>query len=1087
MNKIYILLVALVSTFVLNAQVFESFSFNGALNANGWTTHSGATPGQFQTLNSASDCQNSLYYSGLEISSGNRITYVAGNTEDVNKAITGISGTGYYSFLLNVSNTTGLSATGDYFTGFGATSGASVTVFAPRVFIKAGVTPNTFQLGIQNTTGGTPNATYSGEYSIGTTVFVVVKLTASTAPIQASIYVNAVPGAPEPTATVTNSSGTNAFANFTSIFLRQGGTATSGTGNLQMDEIRVGSTWASVTPACAQILSWYPDADGDSFGGASPSIQSCCQPTGYVSNNTDCDDSNAALNPNAVWYADTDGDGFGDINSTQNSCTQPQGYVTNSTDCNDNNSQVNALSTFYLDADNDGFGNPNTSIQNCGQPNGYVSNNTDCDDSNASLNPNQSEIADNVDNDCDGLTDEGFTVLTWYLDNDQDGFGGIDSLLSILSPGSNYTLTGGDCNDSLISVNPNAQEICDNLDNNCDGLIDNGLTFTTYYADNDSDNYGDATDSIVACSPPTGYVLNNTDCNDANPAINPGATDIPLNGIDEDCNGVDAPLLPVNLGMYLFTGTVDCTTQDNAASNTNTDLTFSIFNGVGTNCSAAGGVFNRSGWNTTTVVDLNQYNEFSVNAADCKVMNLDRVAFKFRPSGSAGSPVWHLRSSLDNFASDLDFGTGVNVNNVYLDDTVFLTNHTNLSQVTFRFYITEMLGTTTTWRMDDVSMFGNVISLTPQTYYADSDGDGFGYLNVDTLSCTMPLGFVSDSTDCDDLDSLVNPATIWYMDLDGDLLGDSSTAYTGCIVPMGYVLTPGDCDDLNPQILGPVTYYLDTDGDGFGVDSTAQVLCQNPGLGFVTLGGDCNDTDSLINPSAIEICDGIDNDCDGNIDNGLIFVTYYADADGDGFGIGNGQSLCQNPGNGFVTIGGDCDDLDDQIYPGALEICDGIDNDCDGNIDDGLNFVTYYTDADNDGYGAGNGQSLCQNPGNGFALVNGDCDDSNASINPNATEILDNTIDENCDGVDGYVGFEELDELMVSISPNPNDGEFILQLNENVNNGEVRIIDLNGKRINSYSFSGDKIQIVESKLQKGVYLIHLVINGNTLIERIIIQ
>ena len=292
---------------------------------------------------------------------------------------------------------------------------------------------------------------------------------------------------------------------------------------------------------------------------------------------------------------------------------------------------------------------------------------------------------------------------------------------------------------------------------------------------------------------------------------------------------------------------------------------------------------------------------------------------------------------------------------------------------------------------------------------------------------------------------------------------------------------------MNPQILGPVTYYLDTDGDGFGVDSTAQVLCQNPGLGFVTLGGDCNDIDSLVNPSATEICDGIDNDCDGLVDDSLTFVTYYADADGDGFGIGNGQSLCQNPGNGFVTVGGDCDDLDDQIYPGALEICDGIDNDCDGNTDDGLNFVTYYTDADNDGFGAGNGQSLCQNPGNGFALVNGDCDDSNASINPNATEILDNTIDENCDGVDGYVGFEELAELMVSISPNPNDGEFILQLNENVNNGEVRIIDLNGKLINSYSFSGDKIQIVESKLQKGVYLIHLVINGNTLIERIIIQ
>ena len=114
----------------------EPFNFSGALNANGWTTHSGAIPGQFQTISTPSDCQNSLYYAGLEASTGNRITYVAGNTEDVNKSITGITGTGYYSFLLKVTNTTGLSVAGDYVTGFGGTAGTTVSIFAPRVFIK---------------------------------------------------------------------------------------------------------------------------------------------------------------------------------------------------------------------------------------------------------------------------------------------------------------------------------------------------------------------------------------------------------------------------------------------------------------------------------------------------------------------------------------------------------------------------------------------------------------------------------------------------------------------------------------------------------------------------------------------------------------------------------------------------------------------------------------------------------------------------------------------------------------------------------------------------------------------------------------
>jgi hypothetical protein len=240
MKKINILLVALISNLVLNAQVFESFSYSGALNANGWTTHSG-TAGQFQSLSTVSDCQNSLYLQGLEPATGNRTTFTAGNSEDVNKAITGITGIGYYSFLLKVSNTTGFSTAGEYFTGFGATSGATVTVFAPRVFIKAGVTPNTFQLGIQNTTGGTPapTPTYSNEYPVGTTVLVVIKLNATTSPIQASLFVNPIAGAVEPTATVSSSSGTNAFANFASIFLRQSGTATSGTGNLQIDEMRL--------------------------------------------------------------------------------------------------------------------------------------------------------------------------------------------------------------------------------------------------------------------------------------------------------------------------------------------------------------------------------------------------------------------------------------------------------------------------------------------------------------------------------------------------------------------------------------------------------------------------------------------------------------------------------------------------------------------------------------------------------------------------------------------------------------------------------------------------------------------------------
>jgi hypothetical protein len=1081
MKRILVLSIFLALNHALFTQVLESFSFNGSLNANGWTTHSGAIPGQFQTLSSTSDCLTSLYYSGLETSNGNRITYVAGNTEDVNKAITGISGTGYFSYLLKVTNTTGLSAVGDYFTGFGGTAGISVSIFAPRVYIKAGITPNTFQLGIQNTTGGTPTQTYSGEYPVGTTIFVVVKLNASVSPIQASLFVNPIPGAIEPAASISNSSGTNTFANFASIFLRQGGSATSGTGNLQMDEIRVGSTWESVTPACTQILTWYPDTDGDGFGGASPIIQSCCQPSGYVANNTDCDDNNSVLNPNAIWYADLDNDGFGDANSTQTSCTQPNGFVSNSTDCNDNNSQVNTLSTFYIDADNDGFGNPAISVSNCGQPAGYVANNTDCDDSNATINSSATEIADNIDNDCDGLTDEGFAILTWYLDNDQDGFGGIDSVLSILSPGANYVLIDGDCNDQDLSINPNASEICDGIDNNCDGLIDNGLTFFTYYADADLDGFGNINDSLVACSQPTSYVLNNADCDDSNASINPGATDVPVNGIDEDCNGVDAPLIPLLLGLYEFTQASACPVTSISVSNQPTGATFGNFGTQNTICSPAANVFNNSGWNLTQNLDSTEFNEFSIQASDCKTLNLDRIAFNHRCSGTGGTPTWIIRSSLDNYSSTIASGLSGNNNNVNLDDTVFLnSSFQGISQVTFRFYITGIGQTGSTWRMDNVSVYGNILSLTPQLYYADGDGDGYGNPLVDSLACSIPQNFVLDNTDCDDANDQINPLTVWYFDNDGDQIGDSSLTFVGCNSPVGYVLSAGDCDDNNIQISGPIIYYVDNDGDSFGNDSTAQSLCQNPGIGYVTLGGDCNDSDSLINPNANEICDGIDNDCDGNIDNGLNFITYYSDTDGDGFGTGNGQSLCQNPGNGFVTVGGDCNDTDDQINPSAIEICDGIDNDCDGSTDEGLNFITYYTDADNDGFGTGStGLSFCENPGIGFSTNNQDCDDTNGQINPNATDILDNGIDENCDGVDGILIVEEMKVDIALIVPNPNNGSFKIEF-KNSASRQIKMKDLNGKIIQTWNFTGSTLNVNIPEVISGYYFLE--IQNNEMIQ-----
>jgi hypothetical protein len=167
----------------------------------------------------------------------------------------------------------------------------------------------------------------------------------------------------------------------------------------------------------------------------------------------------------------------------------------------------------------------------------------DCNDQDASINPASEEICDDIDNNCDGLIDEGLTLYTYYLDADNDTYG--DAAVSIETcydfPASGYVVDNGDCDDQDASINPASEEICDDADNNCDGLIDEDLQLYTFYLDNDGDGYGDAEESIEICYeiPPMDYIVDNTDCDDDNADINPGAEDIPDNGIDEDCSGID--------------------------------------------------------------------------------------------------------------------------------------------------------------------------------------------------------------------------------------------------------------------------------------------------------------------------------------------------------------------------------------------------------------------------------------------------------------------------------------------------------------------------------------------------------------------
>ena len=249
---------------------------------------------------------------------------------------------------------------------------------------------------------------------------------------------------------------------------------------------------------------FYKDADQDGF-------------LNYV----DCDDNNAAVNPDAVEICD----------GIDNNCdgTVDEGFE-----------QV----AYWIDADGDGFGSTDAFVESCAdfQPPGYVLNALDCDDSNAGINPDAAETCNGLDDNCDGMVDNGLATFIYYLDADGDGFGAgfmtVDTCLD--SPPEGYVTNPMDCDDSNAGINPGMPEVCDGIDNDCSGVADDGLTVFTFYQDNDGDLFGNPEVSFDTCGavdPNLGFVLNGFDCDDNNAMVNPGMEEV-LDSLDNDCNGL---------------------------------------------------------------------------------------------------------------------------------------------------------------------------------------------------------------------------------------------------------------------------------------------------------------------------------------------------------------------------------------------------------------------------------------------------------------------------------------------------------------------------------------------------------------------
>jgi hypothetical protein len=266
---------------------------------------------------------------------------------------------------------------------------------------------------------------------------------------------------------------------------------------------------------------------------------------------------------------------------------------------------------------------------------------------------------------------------------------------------------------------------------------------------------------------------------------------------------------------------------------------------------------------------------------------------------------------------------------------------------------------------------------------------GFPSSTTQTGQQGFPSSTTGQTTFTSSTTEEIGACPVWFKDADGDGYTDGVTEVS-CEQPGGYVsqAQTGDCDDNDKNINPNTVWFKDKDKDGY-TDGTTVVSCTKPSDEYVSsaTAGDCDDEDSSINPGRAEICDGIDNNCNGFIDEGVKLV-FYKDLDGDGYTDGTTQVGCSAP-SGYVlsAISGDCNDNDPNVNSGKTEICDGKDNNCNGQIDEGFNVGQSCTVGV--GECARTGQYVCKADGTGTQC--------NATPGTPTAEICDGK-DNNCNG-----------------------------------------------------------------------------------------